>query len=230
MNNNSNEYFNKSLTILIGGHGSGKSEFAIMWAKRLTVAGRSPVMLIDLDTIKPMFRTQEVQNRLEQDGIELIISSVPHSDMPAISPKLYALIGSKENWMVVDVGGDAVGTRILASIKHRIRGRDHNLFYVLNASRPFNADAASTINELRRIEAVSGMPVTGLISNTHMLDETTPEIVHMGMDIAREISDTINVAFVGVMVEESLAPKIQIPSDVELFPIRRMLNPYWQRD
>jgi energy-coupling factor transporter ATP-binding protein EcfA2 len=221
--------FENRLTILIGGHGSGKSEFAIMWAKRLIESNHAPVVLIDLDTIKPLFRTQEAKTALEKLGIRVIISSVRHSDIPSLSSG--QLGGThNDNWVVVDVGGDAIGARVLASIKHNISHADFNLFYVLNASRPYNSDVPHTIKELQRIESISGLKVNGLISNTHMLDETTAEIIENGITIAREISTTLGIVFIGVMVEDTIAAEIQIPPDLELFTIQRMLNPYWLRE
>ena len=222
--------FDKGLTILIGGHGSGKSEFAIMWARRLIASERKPVILVDLDTIKPLFRSQEASKALEKEGIRVMISSVPHSDMPAVSAAMFGMINDRTNWMVVDVGGDAIGARILASIHKNIHGRDYNLLYILNASRPFNSDAESGTREMKRIEAVSGLKITGLISNTHMLDETDPDIVIHGIRISREISKMVNIPLIGVMVKPEIAAEIDLPDDLEVFIIHRMLNPYWMRD
>jgi hypothetical protein len=222
--------FKTGLTILIGGHGSGKSEFAITWARRLNASGKTPVTLVDLDTIKPMFRSQEAAEALKKEGIDIVISSVPHSDMPSISSAMYGIISDPGNWMVVDVGGDAIGARILASISKNLHGRKHNLFYILNASRPFNANTEQCTRELRRIESVSGLKVTGLISNTHMLDETEPSMIENGIEIAYEISKNEKIDFIGVMVTDDMVDRIKIPDNLETFTIHRMLNPYWMRD
>ena len=222
--------FEEGLTILIGGHGSGKSEFAIMWARRLIAAGRKPVTLVDLDTIKPLFRTQEAKEALNEEGIDVVISSVPHSDMPAISSTMFGMINNPDNWMVVDVGGDAVGARILASIKNNLHGRDHNLIYILNTSRPFNTDSEACVSELRRIEEVSGLKVTGLVSNTHMLDETDVEMIEKGIETASEISQKEGIDFLGVMATGDIVEQLKVPAELEIFTIQRMLNPYWMRD
>ena len=229
----SNSYktaFEKGLTILIGGHGSGKSEFAIMWSRRLIKVGRKPVTLVDLDTIKPLFRSQEASNALKKEGIEVVISSVPHSDMPAISSTMFGMINNPDNWIVVDVGGDAVGARILASIRNNLHGRDHNLIYILNISRPFNSTTKASLKELKRIEIVSGMKVTGLVSNTHMLDETDVEMIEKGIETAYEISEKEGIDFLGVMATENMIELLKVPAELEIFTIQRMLNPYWMRD
>jgi hypothetical protein len=225
-----NQTFNTSLTILIGGHGSGKSEFAIVWSRRLIKAGHKHVTLVDLDTIKPLFRSQEAKSALMREGIEVVISSIPHSDMPSISPTMYGEISDISKWIVVDVGGDAIGARILASLRNNLQGRVHNLIYITNASRPFNFDVTSCTRELKRIENTSGLKITALVSNTHMLDETTPEIIQRGIEITDEISSNLGIPFLGVMVEEKIAQNLTIPDDIELFVMRRMLNPYWLRE
>lgn len=222
--------FETRLTILIGGHGSGKSEFAIEWSRRLRQAERKPVFLVDLDTIKPLFRSQEAKDALSGEGIEMIISSVPQSDMPSISSRMVGMIGDEDNWMVVDVGGDAVGARILRSISIHMRGREHNLIYIVNVRRPFSTDSESASRELKRIESVSGLKITGLISNTHLLDETIPSIIEDGMAITRRISNELKMDFIGVMVSDNMSDEIKVPDDLEIFRIHRMLNPPWLRD
>ena len=218
------------MTILIGGHGSGKCEFAIMWAKRLVVDGHSPVTLADLDTIQPLFRSQEASKALQHEGIKMVISSVPASDMPSIPPQLTSQMGDREKWMVIDVGGDAAGARILCSISNYLHGCDYNLFFILNTRRPYNENPESASRELQRIEAVSGLKITGLISNTHLLDETNHSLIRDGIEITRNLADKLGIDFIGVMIPEELRENFRVPDDLELFPLRRMLNPPWMRE
>jgi len=222
--------FEKKLTILIGGHGSGKSEFAIEWARRLVRSKRSPVILVDLDTIKPLFRSQEAQYALADEGIEMLISSVPSSDMPSISARMVGMIGDDTNWMVVDVGGDAAGARILKSINVYMHHREHNLIYIINTRRPFNFDTESALKELKRIESISGLKITDLVSNTHLLDETTPAIIEEGIRVTEQVSEKLGISFLGVMISDDMTDKVKIPDNLELFRIHRMLNPPWMRD
>jgi len=40
---------------------------------------------------------------------------------------------------------------------------------------------------LREVEAAARLEVTGLVANTHLMDETTPEIVRAGIRSARDL-------------------------------------------
>ena len=55
---------------------------------------------------------------------------------------------------------------------------------------------------VREIEAVGRLPVSGVISNTHLMDETTPAIVLDGYDRAVETAG-----------EESLRPLLEHQPD-----------------
>ena len=46
---------------------------------------------------------------------------------------------------------------------------------------------------LREVEAAARLKVTGLVANTHMMDETTPEIVRAGIRSARDLETATGI-------------------------------------
>ena len=58
----------KKLVIVIGAYGSGKSEYAINLAKEFKDNGED-VMLADMDVVNPYFRSRDVRDQFEKDGI-----------------------------------------------------------------------------------------------------------------------------------------------------------------
>lgn len=106
----------KRIRIIIGHYGSGKTEFAVNYAlalRKLT----SNVTLCDLDIVNPYFRSREKASLLEENGIHVISGAFGHSanlDLPMVSPNILAPIQNADMQVILDVGGDAVGARVIA--------------------------------------------------------------------------------------------------------------------
>jgi hypothetical protein len=222
--------FERQITILIGGQGSGKSELAILWVQRLVSIGRAPVTLVDLDLFKPLFRSREAAGELQAMGVRVVLSSLPAGYIPSPPQTVVGELGSGAAWMVIDVGGDATGARVLRSLRSCLDGRDVNLLSVLNTKRPRTRDVESACAELRGIEAESGLRLTGLVSNTHLIDDTDLPMIEEGLAVARAVANRLGIDLIGVMAPEALAAGVRVPDDTELFSVRRMLNPPWLRE
>jgi len=216
--------FDRPLTILTGGFGSGKSEFALLWARRLVTGGRVPVTLVDLDRFKPLFRSADAVQEMAAAGVRLVLSASP-SGLPS------GCLGAARDagWAVVDVGGDSAGARVLHSLAPRFAQHGFNLLYVLNTRRPGMANVDEAMAELGSLEAHCGLRVTGIVSNTHLLDETDAAMVLDGVEIARRVSSLHGADLLGVMVPEWLADEIARLADIEVYGLRRMLRPPWLR-
>ena len=59
------------LIIVIGAYGSGKSEYSINLAKEYQLAGEK-VSLVDMDVVNPYFRSRDVREKFEKEGITVI--------------------------------------------------------------------------------------------------------------------------------------------------------------
>ena len=62
-----------------------------------------------------------------------------------------------------------------------------DLLFVLNANRPFAEDLPAQRAMLDEVQAAARLSVTGLVANTHLMHETTREIVLVGIRAAREL-------------------------------------------
>lgn len=186
---------------VIAGHaGSGKSEFAVSLALSEASAGRL-VALADLDVVNPYFRSREQADVLEASGIRVISSSLGHGaalEFPAISPAVRAPLADLGCEVILDLGGDATGARLLAQFVGDVRRRTHELLVVINAYRPETATLDGVLSHVAAIEAVTGLKASGLISNTHWLRETTVDDLRAGISLCCAVSAAsgIGVAFV----------------------------------
>ena len=105
----------------------------------------------------------------------------------------------------MDVGGDEVGARVLGSLADVVPVDDTDCWLVLNFRRPSTPDPECALRMTREIEAVGKLSVAGLISNTHLMDETTPAVVLDGYHQAVETAALADVPVIAVTVTEELA-------------------------
>lgn len=214
--------------IIVGHYGSGKTEFALNFAYALKARGREVVMS-DLDVVNPYFCSKEKSEELRQAGIE-IISNNFNNDWKVDALTLHAGIQShflgRQEDCVIDVGGNAVGARALASFAHLMEGQPHELWMVVNANRYETGTAEEMEAFLRDIEKMSRLKVTGLINNTHMVEESAAEDVVRGDRVARELSWRTGVDIKYTMYLERLDEQLR-GADLagERFPIRLQVRP-----
>jgi hypothetical protein len=215
----------KLLTIFIGGHGTGKSELALSFLLYLKQLGLAPLRLIDLDIVKPMFRGRTAKTFLEEQGIDLLASRSPYSDLPMIGPEVGGALAGGKGWQVVDCGGDAQGVRVLRSLSDHFQHKPYDLWYVTNIMRPFNSTYEEVLGEALRIQQVSTLKVTGLISNSHLLGQESMELIKKGVDITKAVADELDIPlrFIGVN-EECGDLDAKIRGDVPLLVANRFIG------
>ncbi|HOU54090.1 MAG TPA: hypothetical protein PLQ97_09200 [Myxococcota bacterium] len=203
--------FRKSLTILVGHFGSGKTEVAVNAAMGMARDGER-VALADLDVVKPYFRSREAADALARVGVDLVApeGDLATADLPILLPRVRGLCTGFSGRVVMDVGGDENGARILGALSDLLQMADHDLILVVNFRRPFTPDPESAVAMAREIEQVSRLRMTGVFSNTHLMDRTTREVVEEGLQMARRTAGMLGVPVVGVGVEagreQDLAP------------------------
>lgn len=219
----------KRIRIITGHYGSGKSEFSMNYVTKLRELVDTKVAISDLDVVNVYFRTREKRDFLQSKDILPIDSSVQATalDLPAVSAQVTApIIDSLYNY-VIDVGGDDVGARVLGRFSHLIKEDDYDMFCVVNANREDTQTAEDVIKHIKSIEHASKLKVTGIVSNTHLVRETTIDDVVKGELLAREVSNLTNIPVKYVTCLQSLIP--QLPKDIkgEIFPINLYMREDW---
>ena len=166
----------KPLYIIIGAYGSGKSEFSIHLAKSLNQPDNK-VVLADMDVVNPYFRTREVQEEFAQIGIKVIApeGAFKHADLPMLSPSIKGAIENYEETVILDVGGDPVGCKILGRFQTEIETRGYQMLFVVNTYRPFTTNVDEILSMKAQMEASSRLKVTEFICNNNLMEYTTQE-------------------------------------------------------
>ena len=198
--------YDRRITILVGSFGSGKTEIALNGALALAASGR-PVTLADLDVVKPYFRSRAARAILDEAGIRLLAPTgeTTHADLPIVVPQVRAALRDPSCRLVIDVGGDDTGARVLGSLSDVMPVADTQVLVVLNFRRPATSGAEEAAAMVRQIEAAARVTVTGLVSNTHLMRETTPRVVLEGHRMAVATADILGIPVVAVTATSDVA-------------------------
>lgn len=219
--------FSSRVTILVGHFGSGKTEIAINGAQLLRRAGRR-VVLVDLDVVKPYFRSRSARAVLAVQGIEMVapLGENIFADLPIIVPAIRTAVRDIARTVVIDAGGDPTGARALGSLSDAIPEDGVETLAVVNFLRPFTATSEDAVQMVRAIEAAARLRVTGLVSNTHLLGETTAEVVLHGYKLAKQAGDALALPVQAVVADGSLAGELAGRElGTELMVLRRVVRP-----
>ena len=216
----------RTIWIITGHYGSGKTEFAINFARDLARQGKA-VAIVDIDIVNPYFRSRERRDELEAQGIHVVASNVADGiDLPALSPEIYGLLQSGGSDVVFDVGGDDAGALVLARFAQDLRGQDVRMLFVLNANRPKTATVELAEAYLREIEQAARQSACGIVNNTHLCDETTQEDLKKGDRLARALSARTGLPVAYHVVCEGVPS--DIPLEGERMELKRYMKKPWE--
>jgi hypothetical protein len=202
--------FDRRVTLLVGHFGSGKTEIALNGALEMA-AGGATVTLADLDVVKPYFRSRSARAVLAAAGIRLLAPTGEnvHADLPIIVPQIRQSLRDPLCRLIADVGGDDTGARVLGSLSDVVPLEETHCLVVLNFRRPATTNPAEAAAMVRAIEAVARFPVTGLVANTHLLRETTVDVVLEGYRMAVETGELLGLPVMAVTVSEATAGELE---------------------
>ncbi|MDY0003687.1 MAG: cobalamin biosynthesis protein CbiA [Polyangia bacterium] len=230
----------RRVILFTGNYGSGKTEvsvnFTLGLAARARAAGEK-ISIVDLDIVNPYFRCREAIAPLEAAGVEVIVPRGEHfaSELPIILPEVRGSILRDGGRVVLDVGGDNVGARVLAGFARDLPAERAEMLIVLNARRPFTDTVAGALGIVREIQESSRMHVTGLVSNTHLMEGTTPAILREGVVLAEAVGAELGVPlrFVAAMAEVAEALQAEVdrgegePLPAPILVMERRMLPPW---
>lgn len=216
------------IRIIVGNYGTGKTEFSVNYALKLA-SDNQKVALVDLDVVNLYFRSREQQELLEKAGVRLISSSIEGTgaDLPAIPAEVVTPLQDESYQVILDVGGDAMGARVLGMYHQYFKANTFDMFFVVNANRPETTTKENVIKHIDAIAHVSKTYPTAIINNTHLLRETSLEDVKRGQLLCREVSLETGLPIRYVSALDSLIS--QLPKDYEgdAFSIHLSMREAW---
>lgn len=217
--------------IIVGNYGSGKTEVAVNFTLQLK-QHREQVTIIDLDIVNPYFRCREARDLVRSRSINIIIPDEEKvwADLPIILPEIKGTLAHPQGTVVLDVGGDDIGARVLGVFKTVFNHTSHEMWMVINTSRPFTEDVNGCLKIISEIQRASSLSVTGLIANTHLMDYTEPDLIYQGYEVTREVGAALDIPVVFVSAERRIAEQLNPAAFAcPIFSIERYLLPPWKK-
>ena len=220
----------RRIRIITGHYGSGKTEFAVNYVKKLRESVDGRVAIADLDIVNVYFRSREKKEELEEKGIQVIASNLDTAvaDVPAVSGAMTMPVINKEYQYVVDLGGNDVGTLVLGRIKPLLDHAEADFFMVVNAYRPNTSTPEGIIEQMENLEYAAGLKVTGFINNTNLVREPSAECLLHGDEVLKEVTKRTGVPVKYVSyVKDVMTEEIPEGLSGELFPMEFNMRKTW---
>jgi hypothetical protein len=220
----------RRINLFAGGYGSGKSEVAVNFALSLAEQGKR-VSIADLDVVNPYFRSREARTVLKGFGINVLVppEEVMATDLPMVQPEIKGEMLRGDSFVVIDLGGDPVGARVMASIASGIDTFDINVFFVLNSRRPFTSTVKEVSELMKGIENSSGLPITHIVVNSHLIEETSGAIIKEGIELAERVGAVTGKPIGFVAVEQSVLEDFDFNDcPYPVLVLRRLLLKPWE--
>lgn len=214
--------------VFVGEAGSGKSELAINFARRLVSMTDKPVHFFDLDMTKPLFRSRDAAASLEESGV-IVHFMEQFMDAPTLVGGVNPLLRDENAVVVMDVGGDHIGARSIGGFAPRLNRPDAAVFYLINPYRPWSDNIEHIDETLGKILGVSHIQLTQLtlVSNPNngSASTTAREVIDGHRETVRMVGEYIPVSF--CCAREELAAEVAAEVDVPVFPLRLELLYPW---
>ena len=108
-----------------------------------------------------------------------------------------------------EVGGDDRGALALGRYAPAIlEENNYEMLLVINFYRPLTKDIAGMIEVMREIELAGGIPFTGIVNNSNLGRETTPQDVIATDAFARQMAEATGLPLRMTTVWETVADEV----------------------
>jgi len=221
----------KRIKIFVGSFGSGKTEIAINYSIYCRKS-HTQVAIVDLDIVNPYFRTREEKNALNRKGVKVVApeGKLTYADTPLISPEIKGLIQNSDYHLILDVGGDDVGTVVLGNFKSCIEGLDYEMLLVVNPYRPFTQNIPQIKQMAQEIENKSRLKISGIVSNPNLINQTDEETIIQGHILIKQASQKLKVPIKFICINERFSQKFKTEDFEEpIFYIKRFMRLPWNQ-
>ena len=229
MNTPGSPLLDRRVLVLVGGYGAGKTQLSISLALKWAREAKR-VALVDLDLINPYFRSREIAETLEAEGVEVIRpeGDLAFAENPSLPPQIDGALRDPTRRVVLDVGGNETGATIVGRYHTLLEAEDIAVLQVVNIFRPFS----STIEEIESLrldmERKSHLKVQGWINNSNLLDWTTLEDWQSAAELMQTLVNQSKIPLETCGVNPKWAEKIGLRWEPNWIPVERYLSLGWK--
>lgn len=214
--------------IFTGVFGSGKTEVAINYALAANAAGVS-TCIVDFDIVTPYFRVGDQREELQRRGLRVVAPEgrLASFELPAVSPEVNDVLLDRSLHVVIDVGGDPEGARLLRTCAEQIARRRCLFLMVVNPFRPATPSPDEIVAQSLAIAAEANLSLTGLVANPNIGPLTQADDVVRGAADIRHAATLLDLPVVMLALPVALA-QTDLGLDVPVLPLELMIRLPWQ--
>ncbi len=219
------------IRIVSGAYGVGKTEFAVNYALELAGRGRE-VLLVDLDIVNPYFTSRGIRDFLAARGVTVLGPAPEHTlvDIPALPADIFSVFHKQDAEVIIDLGGDAPGSRVLGCFYPHLQKSGYDLFYLVNLNRPYTGDLAGVLEYYAICEYSTRLKINKIVNATHLLFDTSVEDILAGYGVCRQLAARKQVKLAYNMVWREMEGREALTElDGDIFSIAITLRP-WSLD
>lgn len=213
--------------VFVGEAGSGKSEIAINFAVNLAKLSDKPVHFFDVDQTKPLFRSRDVKEKLQAENVQFHYEE-QFFDAPTIVGGVREHLMDENVIVVIDVGGDHLGARLIGGFAPILNREFTQNFFVINSYRPWSKDLVAIDGTMARVLGMAHIELSNvsIMSNPNVGFTTTAEEAVSGNEkVSSLIDEYFSVDY--MCAREGICPQIKDKVQIPLLPIKLYLTYEW---
>jgi hypothetical protein len=218
-----------NLVILMGHYGVGKTTLAVNFAYKFVKENLQPVSLADIDVNNPYFRSRDWLKKLEDNQIRVIMPEheMAFAEVPFLPKGIYSAIYDQHQKLILDVGGNDVGTTVLGSLAEQIKQVPYSLYFVVNTFRPGTETKDEIKERFLLLQSISRLKVTHILNNSNLGEYTEPLDIIESEWIVASAAEELGVYFIGTTVEARLVEKVKNEMESPVFQIHSIDQLPW---
>ena len=225
----------RKVEIYTGAYASGKSENAINRAFEY-VNQNKEITLVDLDTVEPAYCMRPLEKIIRNKGVNLILQSdyfgLGEAGSYVTNEQINCLKKTAGD-IIIDVGYGVTGLDTLDIINDIDKEENIQIYLVVNTAKFETRDVDSILEYMEFNNGEnkkSWKKITGLISNTHLGDETTLDDIKNGYEILSKVSGITKIPISYISVDEKFKPEFlnDTYNDIPIKYLHRLMpNALW---
>ena len=216
--------------VFVGEAGCGKSEIAINFAIEIAKISDKQVHFFDMDQTKPLFRSRDVRDMLMTKNVNFHYED-QFFDAPTLVGGVREHLVNKDAIVVMDVGGDHLGARLIGGFAQVLNQDNTQNFFVINSYRPWSRELVAIDGTMARVLGMAHIDLSNiaLMSNPNLgLSTTAEEVVSGNEQLKSMIEEYLPVQYVCVL--KDLYGEVAQRLDTEntrVLPIQLYLTYEW---
>lgn len=215
--------------LVAGVTGCGKTEWLLSLASALA-APDAPVYLSDLTGERSFLCDRAIAVHIKRTMPDVYVL-VPDDDSDLcdttrVKPEIEWAVARQRGHILLDMGSSASGALVLGDFRKEILAGGYDFHLVVN---PFDLKMAGTDNVRALklyVEALSGLPVTGLIANAYCGGDDEPRACAQGALSVFSAAMELDLPLLYALAAEEIAEPVSklLPEDLPVWSLKRVFR------